>query len=205
MRKFWNKLKENDFIVSISSSNAAMVFSSCMMIVSALFYFVLTPKWVSDKSQFGPSPKMVPNLLTIGIFISALVVFVTELCAFLKRTKNAETSSKTELRETPEGGKEETDYFEQLLEEANEDTVTLDLRGFGYILAAIAACVFYVLCADYLGFMLVVAIIVASLMLLYGARNPLIIITMTAIMSVGVYFAFTKLLSLVLPSGTLFF
>ena len=83
----------------------------------------------------------------------------------------------------------------------NRDDVVIDLRGVGYILAAILGCVFYVFCADFLGFIITMAIIVAGLLLLYGVRSPKVIILTTLVMSVGIYLVFTKLLSLVLPVG----
>jgi hypothetical protein len=204
MKKFWNKLKENDYVIIVSNSKASLIFSCFMMLVALLFYFVLTPQWVSGKSQFGPSPQMVPNLLTIGVFVCALVFFLTELRVLQKRKRNAGTTQNREPKEAAEGAKKEADFFDQFVEHAKEDAVTIDLRGLGFILAAVAACVFYVLCVDYLGFILVMAINVTSLLLLYGVRKPLTIIVTSSVMSVGVYFAFTKLLSLVLPSGMLF-
>ena len=86
---------------------------------------------------------------------------------------------------------------------AKEDKVSFSLIGISYILAAAASVIFYVLCSDFLGFILTIAIIMVFLQLLYGVRKPLTIILTTLVMSVGLYFASTKLLSLVLPVGTL--
>ena len=71
-------------------------------------------------------------------------------------------------------------------------------------MAAICAALFYVFVADSLGFILTLAIIMVCLLLLYGVRKPVTIIITTLIMSVGVYFAFTELLAMVLPVGILF-
>ncbi len=206
MKTFWNKLKENDYVITISSSKAAMSFSAFMMFTTLLFYFVLTPRWVSGRSQFGPSPQMVPNLLTIAMFVCAFVIFMTEFYTLYKRNKTSRSMGNNNPAQSSEDAKDKDkeDYFEQLLDAAKIDVVTIDLRGFLYILAAVAACVFYVLFAGYLGFILTIAIIMIFLLLLYGVRKPLTILITSAMMSVGVYFAFTKLLSLVLPAGTLF-
>ncbi|NLI53658.1 MAG: tripartite tricarboxylate transporter TctB family protein [Clostridiales bacterium] len=235
MNKLLQKLKENDYIIKVSAHKAALIFSGLIAVANLLFYFVLTPRWVSGSSQFGPSPQMVPNLLTIGMFICAVVVFVTELRAVLKMKKDkaaaeekaktaAEKKSKAQMKETAAAESEpksdtvadesaaakteeeacedvEENFFEELLEAAKSDSVTLDLRGVVYILAVAASALFYVFCSDYLGFILTIGIIMVGLMLLYGVRKPLTIIITTLVMSVGIYFAFTKLLGLVLPVG----
>ena len=204
MKTFLNELKENDYVLNISNTKAAVVFSGFMMVVNLLFYFVLTPQWVSGKSQFGPSPQMVPNMLTIAMFICATIIFVTELRNLLKQKKLANTAKKKDAvdKSTEETG--DDDYFEQILKASKVDIVTIDLRGVFYIFGAVLACIFYVLCSQYLGFMITIAIIMVCLMLLYGVRNPITIIIATTVMSVGVFYAFTKLLRLVLPLGTLF-
>ncbi len=218
MKELLQKLKEKDYVIQVSSHKAALVFSGGLAVVNLLLYFVLTPRWVSGSSQFGPSPQMVPNLLTIGMFICAAIVFFTELRIVIRRKKEraaakasasaaAEKKKKaaeeaaaagTEQEETSNDGE---NYFDELLEAAKSDLVTLDLRGLVYILAAACAALFYVFCSAYLGFILTIAIIMVCLMLLYGVRKPLTIIITTLVMSVGIYFAFTKLLSLVLPVG----
>jgi len=201
MKKFLKELKENDYVIVVSNHKSARNFCFVMMLINLIFYFWLTPKWVSGKSQFGPSPQFLPNLLTIAMFICAAVVFITESLTIKKQKENKQ-SGKKENNESAESGEE--DFFEQLLEESKKDSVVIDLRGLLYIAAALASAVFYVFCADYLGFILTVAIIMVCLLLLYGVRKPLVIIVTTLIMSVGVYFAFTKLLALVLPAGKLF-
>ena len=104
---------------------------------------------------------------------------------------------------SPTEDAEQEDYFKEIVAAAKEDQVSFSLIGIGYILAAAASVVFYVVCSGYLGFILTIAIIMVVLQLLYGVRKPLIIIITTLVMSVGLYFAATKLLALVLPVGTL--
>lgn len=204
MKNFWNKLKENDYVITMSASKSALYFSAFMMFIDVLFYFVLTPKWVSGKSQYGPSPQMFPNLLTIAMFLCCLTIFVTELYK-LRKKKKAEGAAKiNDTAQNAEADQKDGDLFDQLVQAAKSDEVTIDLHGLVYILAVVSACLFYVFCAETLGFILTIAIIMVFLMLLYGVRSPLTIIIATVVMSAGVYFAFTKLLSLVLPAGTLF-
>lgn len=200
MRNLWKKLKEKDYVITLSNHKAAQHFCFVMMVINVIFYFWLTPKWVSGKAQYGPSPQFVPNVLTIAMFLCAAVVFITET-RVIKKQKKTEQGAKEQSKQVQES--EETDFFEQLLEESKSDFVTIDLRGLLYIAAALASAVFYVLCADYLGFILTIAIIMVCLLLLYGVRKPLVIMITTLIMSVGVYLAFTKLLALVLPAGKL--
>lgn len=206
MKEKWEKLKQNNYIIKISENITIMFFSALVMVVNLIFYFVLTPKWVSGKAQFGPSPQYVPNLLTIAMFVCAAVVFVQELLKFIKK-KKTRNQNKTEAVKTeeisPTEDAEQEDYFKEIVAAAKEDQVSFSLIGIGYILAAAASVVFYVVCSGYLGFILTIAIIMVALQLLYGVRKPLIIIITTLVMSVGLYFAATKLLALVLPVGTL--
>ena len=227
MNMLLQKLKEKDYIIQINVHKAALGFSGAVAVMNLLFFFVLTPRWVSGSSQFGPSPQMVPNLLTIGMFICAVVVFLTELRIVLKKKHEkdmameavktgakkvkatvvqevieaeemAEAASEAAAEEPAEDGE---NFFEELLEAAKSDLVTLDLRGVLFILAVVAAALFYVFCSDYLGFILTIIIIMVGLMLLYGVRKPLTIIIATLVMSIGIYYAFSKLLGLALPVG----
>ena len=83
------------------------------------------PQWVSGKSQFGPSPQMVPNMLTIAMFICATIIFVTELRNLLKQKKLANTAEKKDAvdKSTEETG--DDDYFEQILKASKVDIVTI--------------------------------------------------------------------------------
>ena len=204
MKSYFEKLKANDYVITMSSHKAARNFSVFMMIMNLLFYFWLTPTWVSGKSQFGPSPQFMPNALTIAMFVCALIVAITE--HRMVRKQNEEMKQHVRDIVAAEKGIDaseahEDDMFDQVLKEMNRDDVVIELRGVGYILAAILGCVFYVFCADFLGFIITMAIIVAGLLLLYGVRSPKVIILTTLVMSVGIYLVFTKLLSLVLPVG----
>ncbi len=206
MKEKWKKIKENNYIIHVSENIAIMAFSALVMVMNIVFYFIFTPKWVSGRSQFGPSPQYVPNLLTWAMFICAAVVFVQELIKFLKKKKAKKNEAPVvpaQEKKAGEEGEQTEDYFTEIVAAAKEDKVSFSLIGISYILAAAASVIFYVLCSDFLGFILTIAIIMVFLQLLYGVRKPLTIILTTLVMSVGLYFAATKLLSLVLPVGTL--
>ena len=206
MKEKLKKLKENDYVITYSLHRAARNISAGMMVLNVLFYFFLTPASVSGTSQFGPSPKFMPDLLTIAMFICSLVVFIQESMEISKKkakdVEAAKTAQTVETAENPEQA--EGNYFDEIAKEKENDMSTLDLHGLLYILCSVGAAVFYFFCAEYLGYMLTIAIIIVALMLLFGVRKPLTIIICTLLMSPGLYFAFTKLLHLVLPAGKLF-
>jgi|GEM_PF-3914236 len=64
-------------MIRLSNARAAQIVSIVFFILSILFCFVFTPRWVPKEVSFGPSPQLIPNIVWILIAVCCLSLFVS--------------------------------------------------------------------------------------------------------------------------------
>ncbi len=157
----------------------ASLISSIILLVFEIWAYVQTTGFRVHKRAFV-QPATFPQIMICGMFIFTVILFVQ---SFLKVTR----------------GMKEEDPENELSASINP----FKNRGVAAAFFVIILCILYTILFDTLGYVLVSACISIIIMLLIGKRDLKIIIPVSILVPLIMWFIFYKLLTVNIPMGVL--
>lgn len=152
------------------------------LVALALCVVLWTTANTLTSSVGGPGPALYPRVL-IGLLAVTMIVRLFEHAR--EHRRGAVASGDTEFDAVPEEG-------------AELDESLIDSRQVG---VAILLAVVYVLASIFLGWVLATFVFTILFLVLAGKRNPLIVLPMALVLSLGFAYVFVKLVYISLPTG----
>ena len=157
----------------------ASLVSSIILLIFEIWAYIETTGFRVHKRAFV-QPATFPQIMICGMFIFTVILFIQ---SFIKVTR----------------GMREEDPENELAASINPFTN----KGVAAALFVIILCVIYTFLFDKLGYVLVSACISIIIMLLIGKRDLKIIIPVSIIVPLVMWFIFYKLLTVNIPMGVL--
>lgn len=156
----------------------AVILPELVALALCIPMWLATNEWTS--SVGGPGPAFYPRLL-IGLLVAAMIVRLIQDVTSIRR------------------GVAEPDEDSMVMEEGVEmDASLIDIRK---VVVVIALSVAYVIASVYIGWVLATFAVVLAFLWLSGKRNPLIIVPVALVLSLGMVYVFVKIVYISLPTG----
>jgi len=152
-----------------------------LLVVDAVFYFVLIPQGVTDPESFGIDQGLPPSFAPRLVAVLAALLMLTRLVRVLRNNDLALASSVTDEDDDLSSG--------------------IPYRGIGGMIVALF---FSIILVPIVGFHIGGALLLCAMLLIMGERRWTHLILFPLVVSTAVWLLFGQLLSIRLPTGWLF-
>jgi len=162
--------RKKEFVLSEGQSD--FIVGAVGLVFALAMIFLIVPGTIADVGKGFPGPRTLPNLY-------GWLLLILSCCMLFQASRKRNDKSKIYGRE--------------------EETVTFDLQGVKRIAIILAVIIISVIALNFLPYIPVTIALLFALMYVLGQRKPLVLVGVSVIPPIVIYFFFTEGLRLVLP------